>query len=59
LEEPVKEGPNKGWVSHLPEMLDEYYHCRAWDDDGVPSGQKLAELGLESLCIKMPEKAKR
>ena len=49
LEEPVAEGPNKGWVSHLPEMLDEYYSWRGWDSDGVPSAGKLAELGLQRL----------
>jgi aldehyde:ferredoxin oxidoreductase len=56
LEEPVAEGPNKGWVSHLPEMLDEYYSWRGWDSDGVPSAGKLAELGLQKLVE--PEKAR-
>jgi aldehyde:ferredoxin oxidoreductase len=49
LEEPVPEGPSKGWVSHLPEMLDEYYRFRGWDQSGVPTGRKLEELGLEDL----------
>jgi aldehyde:ferredoxin oxidoreductase len=49
LEEPVPEGPSKGWVSHLPEMLDEYYRFRGWDENGVPSGRKLEQLGLHDL----------
>ncbi|MHB8764376.1 MAG: aldehyde ferredoxin oxidoreductase C-terminal domain-containing protein, partial [Deferrisomatales bacterium] len=28
-------------------MLDEYYPVRGWDADGVPTPEKLAELGLE------------
>jgi aldehyde:ferredoxin oxidoreductase len=62
LEEPVKDGPNKGWVSHLPEMLDEYYRWRGWDDDGVPMPTKLAELGLLEMtppAAKTPEGARR
>jgi aldehyde:ferredoxin oxidoreductase len=49
LEEPVPDGPSKGWVSHLPEMLDEYYRFRGWDESGVPTGRKLNELGLDDL----------
>jgi len=59
LEEPVKDGPNKGWVSHLPEMLDEYYQWRGWDGDGVPAADKLVELGLQDLCVATLEKARR
>jgi len=62
LEEPVTDGPNKGWVSHLPEMLDEYYRWRAWDDDGVPPAGKLAELGLQEMETppgRIAEKARR
>jgi aldehyde:ferredoxin oxidoreductase len=49
LEEPVPDGPSKGWVSHLPEMLDEYYRFRGWDENGVPTQRKLEELGLQDL----------
>ncbi len=49
LNEPVTEGPSKGWVSHLEPMLEEYYRARGWDGDGVPTSRKLAELGLEEL----------
>lgn len=46
LEEPVSEGPSKGEVTHLDIMLPEYYKVRGWAD-GVPSDEKLIELGLK------------
>jgi len=47
LEEPMPEGPAKGVVVHLAEMLPEYYRVRGWSPEGVPSQRKLEELGLE------------
>ena len=49
LNEPVVDGPSKGWVSKLEPMLTEYYRARSWDQNGVPSKTKLADLGLEDL----------
>ena len=49
LEEPVSAGPSQGWVSHVPEMLDEYYRFRGWDSNGVPTRAKLDALGLRDL----------
>ncbi len=46
LKEPMPEGPAKGRVSKLDEMLPQYYELRGWNADGVPSPGKLAELGL-------------
>ncbi|MCF8069418.1 MAG: aldehyde ferredoxin oxidoreductase family protein [Desulfobacterales bacterium] len=46
LEEPMPEGPAKGMVVHLDEMLPEYYRIRAWSPEGIPSKTKLQELGL-------------
>lgn len=45
-EEPMLEGPSKGYVCHLDEMLDEYYEERDWTADGVPTPEKLAKLGI-------------
>ncbi len=45
LEEPMPEGPSKGHVVPLDEMLDDYYELRGWVD-GVPTPEKLKELGL-------------
>jgi len=49
LEEPVAEGPSKGWVSRLEPMLKEYYRARGWDEHGIPRPAKLADLGLVNL----------
>lgn len=43
---PIKTGPSKGEVNHLAEMLPEYYKLRGWDEQGVPTQAKLAELAL-------------
>jgi aldehyde:ferredoxin oxidoreductase len=47
LEEPMPDGPGKGSVNRLHEMLPEYYQLRGWDENGVPTPEKLKELGLE------------
>jgi aldehyde:ferredoxin oxidoreductase len=49
LTEAPLDGPSKGWVSHLEPMLKEYYRTRGWDEHGVPTPKKLAELGLANL----------
>jgi aldehyde:ferredoxin oxidoreductase len=46
LKEPLSEGPFKGCVCRLDEMLPEYYHLRGWDDNGVPTQEKREQLGL-------------
>ncbi len=45
--EPMPEGPAKGHVVRLEKMLPEYYELRGWDKDGVPTKERLKELGLE------------
>jgi aldehyde:ferredoxin oxidoreductase len=45
LKEPSTEPGSKGHVCELPEMLDEYYRARGWEDGVVPKG-KLIELGI-------------
>jgi aldehyde:ferredoxin oxidoreductase len=47
LNEPLPDGPAKGHVCRLDEMLPEFYKVRGWDENGVPTKEKLAELGLE------------
>ncbi len=49
LEEPMPEGPSKGYVVKLNEMLDEYYKLRGWID-GRPTRAKLEELDLKWLA---------
>ncbi len=49
LNEPHKSGPSKGVTVDLDAMLPIYYKERGWDEEGVPSPDKLRELGLASL----------
>jgi aldehyde:ferredoxin oxidoreductase len=44
--EPAPTGPAKGLVCRLEEMLDEYYRVQQWTSDGVPTPERLSELGL-------------
>ena len=54
LTEPLTPGASKGHVVGIDDfrvMLDEYYLARGWDvATGVPSREKLAELGLEGTA---------
>jgi aldehyde:ferredoxin oxidoreductase len=49
LHDAPTDGPSKGWVVQLEPMLKEYYRTRGWDEDGVPTSRKLADLGLANL----------
>ena len=46
LEDPMPEGPAKGQIVELDFLLDEYYDLRGWDEQGIPTPDKLEELGL-------------
>ncbi|MPW26457.1 ABC transporter ATP-binding protein [Alkalibaculum sp. M08DMB] len=49
LTEPIKEGTAKGhYISSedLNTMLDEYYEARSWTLEGIPTIEKLEELGI-------------
>ncbi len=46
LHEPLPDGPAKGMVVELDKMLPEFYKLRGWDEKGVPTKEKLEELGL-------------
>ncbi len=45
IEEPMPDGPNKGIVVKLADLLPEYYAVRGWSN-GIPSEKKLKELNL-------------
>ncbi|MDW7669137.1 MAG: aldehyde ferredoxin oxidoreductase family protein [Bacillota bacterium] len=47
LEEGIIEGPSKGNVSKLSEMLPKYYAERGWTKEGIPTDEKLKALGLK------------
>lgn len=46
LNEPIPEGPSKGWVHKLDELLPKYYEERGWSYKGIPTQEKLKDLGL-------------
>jgi len=46
LKDPIGAGPLKGEVAKLDQMLPEYYQLRGWDEGGIPTNEKLKELGL-------------
>ena len=50
LKEGHKEGPSKGVTVDLDAMLPVYYKERGWSKEGIPSDEKLAELGLAALA---------
>jgi aldehyde:ferredoxin oxidoreductase len=48
-DEAFPQGPNAGQVVELAEMLAEYYGLRGWDEDGRPTVERLAGLGMGDL----------
>jgi len=44
--EPFTAGNSANHLPNLPLMLDEYYATRGWDENGIPTPGKLAELGI-------------
>lgn len=46
LEDPIPEGPSKGNVSRLSELLPEYYELRGWGADGIPTVERKELLGI-------------
>lgn len=47
---PIPDGPSKGRYcsqENLDKMLDKYYDLRGWSREGIPTREKLAELGLK------------
>lgn len=46
LEDPILEGPSKGSVHRLSELLPEYYELRGWNEKGIPVEERLCKLGL-------------
>ena len=49
LEVPMPSGESKGQIVELQELLDDYYDVMGWDNNGIPTKQKLKELGLSDL----------
>jgi aldehyde:ferredoxin oxidoreductase len=49
LSQSLGQGPAKGQVVELDLMLDDYYARMGWDKNGIPTMQRLSELGLDQL----------
>jgi aldehyde:ferredoxin oxidoreductase len=51
-QQPIPSGPSQGMYCPPQEfnaMLQEYYHLRGWDGNGIPTPEKLKALGLEEV----------
>ena len=49
LETPLQDGPSKGKVVPLNDLIDEYYKVRNWDENGNPTDNLLEKLSLKRL----------
>lgn len=49
LKDELQAGPSTNSVVPLERMLEEYYTVRKWSEQGVPTQEKLEELGLQRL----------
>jgi aldehyde:ferredoxin oxidoreductase len=52
MKEPLPSGPGKGKFiprEDVDKLLDWYYEQRGWDENGIPTREKLGELGLLEL----------
>lgn len=55
MERPLEEGSQAGRVfsrEDLTQAMQSYYALRGWDEQGVPSGQKLEDLGLNNSTVR-------
>jgi aldehyde:ferredoxin oxidoreductase len=46
LKDPIVDGPSKGNVARLSELLPQYYEIRGWGSDGIPTEDRKKLLGL-------------
>lgn len=49
LETPLEEGPSKGRVVPLKQLLQDFYKVREWDEIGIPKDTLLERLSIERL----------
>ncbi|MBS7612944.1 aldehyde:ferredoxin oxidoreductase, partial [Candidatus Bathyarchaeota archaeon] len=49
LKTPLPEGPARGEIVHLEPMLNEYYKARGWDENGIPTLERIKELKLTEI----------
>jgi len=54
FKEPLPDGASKGQVidkGEFNKMLSEYYELRGWNENGIPSKEKLGKLGLRDVAV--------
>lgn len=51
MNEPLPDGAASGRVWVREPLLDEYYNVRGWNSEGVPSEEKLRQLGIDSYVF--------
>lgn len=49
LYEPLPSGPAKGHVLELEKLRTEYYHLMGWNEDGIPTEERVVELELKEM----------
>ncbi len=49
LKQPMESGPAAGHVVELDPMLSEYYRIMGWDENGIPTPERLHKLGLSGV----------
>ena len=49
LTQPMADGPASGQVVELEPMLDEYYRIMGWDLQGIPTMERLRDLGIGNM----------
>jgi len=47
MNDPLPDGAAKGQIVHLEQLLSDYYNVRGWSKEGVPTEEKLKDLGLQ------------
>jgi aldehyde:ferredoxin oxidoreductase len=58
LKEPLHTGtaPGEGqMIRAMDKFLERYYQLRGWTSEGIPSSQKLNDLGLSFVLKDMPD----
>ncbi len=47
LKTPLGEGGAKGYLPDFDAMMDEYYQARGWDQNGIPTVEKIELLDID------------
>ena len=58
---PKQDGPGAGATIDMDKILNPYYELRGWDSNGIPTREKLEELGLGDMAdaLDIPQKVSK